>query len=357
VFDVFQLPSDGRPPLCEFVCDLVLRGRRIDTFLEKHLRNYSTFAVQRLIRAGCVTVNDETVPLAYRVHNNDTVRVRLIAPPDRASVAEPLPVEVLYEDPWLIGLSKPPGQISHPGGEFLSHTLVNALQHHLDRQTPLPGLLRPGIVHRIDRQTSGAMIVPKEFYSHRRLTQQFEQRRVSKTYLAIVHGVIESDQGRIELPIGQVPNHRCTLMCCKPNALDPRPALTEFRVLDRFDSYSFVEARPLTGRQHQIRVHFAEIGHPLLADEFYGEFGIIKDGTPFEASEDEDLELEPAQSIWFDPDLPLRRHALHAAALAFDHPVTEMPLLLQAPLPTDLRETLAILRLRNSSASPLPVQT
>jgi len=366
------------PPVCEFVVESFFRGKRIDTFLGKHLRNYSSYRLQRMIQAGCVQVNDVSADVSHRVRPREVVRIRLVSPPDRVAVAEPLPLEVVYEDPWLIAVNKPPGQIAHPGGDFAGKTLLNAIQFHIDQQTPLPGLIRPGIVHRIDRQTSGVMVVPKDHLAHRRLTQQFERREVSKSYMAILRGQLPDDSGSIDLPIGVVPNPTCTLSCAKPIAVGARPARTVYRVLERFPEHTLVEASPLTGRHHQIRIHFAEIGYPLLADEFYDRYGAIKDGTPLELPDDQvpevtgsdgspDAELiEPeivpdddrssevserdrdtptaAGELFYDPSLPLRRHALHAGSLLITHPITGMPLQLDAPLPADMEETLAALR-------------
>ena len=381
------------PPILEFVVESIFRGKRIDSFLERHLRSYTPFQIHRLVRAGCVWINDVEANCHSRLRTAEQVRVRLICPPDRPPVAAPLPVSVIYEDAWLVVINKPPGQMSHPGGMHQSGTLLNVVQHHLDQQTRLPGLLRPGIVHRIDRQTSGAIVVSKNHWSHRQLTVQFEQKLVNKSYRAIVYGRVDADEGRIQLPIGQIPNRTSELMCAKPCARDPKEAETIYRVLERFADYTFVEAKPRTGRHHQIRIHFAEIGHPLLADEFYGAFGEIKDGTPLYAPDvteadsaplsvsdgddalwdrlsageirlklrqagnesraklaasnaDEDDNDEPAESDYCDPLLPLRRHALHAATLSFTHPVSNMPMSFDAPLPPDLSETLEVLRSR-----------
>ena len=352
--------SPAQPHICEFVVESFFRGKRIETFLGKHLRNWSPWRLQRMVQQGCATSNDAPIGCDYRVQPGELIRIRLLSPPDRAPVPEDLPVEILYEDPWLVVVNKPPGQIAHPGGDFTGRTLINALQRHLDQQSPLPGMIRPGIVHRIDRQTSGVMVVPKDHLSHRKLTQQFESRVVSKKYVAIVRGRLAEDSGSIELPIGKVPNPTCTLMCCKPIAVDARPARTDFRVLERFADYTFVEARPLTGRHHQIRIHFAEIGHALLADQFYDHFGIIKDGTPIELpavddalSEAQSLDrraidtendLDSEDSPFFDPSLPLRRHALHASELSIEHPISGLPMTFEAPLTADLAETLLCLR-------------
>ena len=342
--------SHSSIPECEFIVEFFFQGKRIETFLGKHLRNWSPWLLQRMIKSGCVRVNDTPTDCNYRVQPGETVRIKLICPPDRVAVAEPLPLEVLHEDPWIIVVSKPPGQIAHPGGDYTGQTLLNVLQHHLNQQTKLPGMIRPGIVHRIDRQTSGVMVIPKNHLAHRKLTSQFEKRQVSKKYLAIVHGRLSDDSGVIDLPIGKVPNPSCTLVSAKPIAVAPRSARTSYRVLERFENYTFVEARPLTGRHHQIRIHFAESGHALLADQFYGQFGVLKDGTLIELPEwynpnsGAPQPLGPIVEPFYDPALPLRRHALHAATLSIDHPITGQPFTFEAPLPQDMVETLNALR-------------
>ena len=339
---------------CEFIVEPFFGGKRIDTFLGKHLRNYSPFRLQRMLKAGCVTVNNIPAETSHRVRPNELIRIKLLSPPDHVAVAAALPLEVIYEDPWLLAVNKPPGQIAHPGGEFEGKTLLNAIQFYFDQHTPLPGLIRPGIVHRIDRQTSGVMIVPKHHLPHRKLTQQFTRGEISKTYIAILRGRLPDDSGLIDLPIGVVPNPNCTLSCAKPIAVDAKSARTCFQVLERFHDYTLVEARPLTGRHHQIRIHFAEIGYPLLADEFYDRFGVIKDGTPLELPDDEspsveqglndDSALADSTEPYYDPDLPLRRHALHAASIQLDHPIMQMPIAFEAPLPDDMQQTLTTLR-------------
>jgi len=380
------------PLICEFHVEAFVKGRRIATFLARQLRTYTPWRIQRMVQAGCVMVNDIPVDNTFRVKPGERVRIRLASPPDKVAPAQNLPVTVLYEDPWLIAVSKPPGQMAHPGGNYLDGTLVNALQTHLDRQSPQRGMIRPGIVHRLDRQTSGVMVIPKDHVSHRSLTAQFTRKTVTKSYRAIVYGVIRDDSGEIDLPVGTVPNPDCSLMCCKPFAEQTRSAQTLFRVIERFDEYTFVEAQPLTGRHHQIRIHLAEIGHPLLADEFYGPFGILKDGTPMvtpteirsestccghnpskaaashtestgpEMTSVADLIAQPP-SDWtlslrlthLEPALPMQRQALHAARLTIDHPITGRPIGFEAPLPEDMQRTLARLREnRLSNAADVP---
>lgn len=355
------------PFICEFRVEAFVKGRRIETFLNRHLRTYTSWRIQRMLKAGCVSVNDAPAEMSHRVKPGEIIRIRLASPPDKVADVEELPLTILFEDPWLIAVSKPPGQMPHAGGNFLTGSLVNALQGHFDRQSPRRGMIRPGIVHRLDRQTSGVMVVPKDHVSHRDLTAQFTARTVTKKYKAIVHGVLKDDCGQIDLPIGTVPNPKCSLMTCKPFGLAARTARTDFRVLERFAEHTFVEARPRTGRHHQIRIHFAELGHPLLADNFYGPYGVIKDGMPMVADADDEEPVGEEFSIeelmrnpphdWtrsyllpqFDSTLPIQRQALHAAELAIDHPISGMAISFEAPLPADMEAALSALRERELS--------
>jgi 23S rRNA pseudouridine1911/1915/1917 synthase len=336
------------PPVLEFIVEEYLQSKRIETFLVRHLRNYTTYRIQRMIKAGCVFINDCPATIETRVRIGEVVRVVAASPPDKLADAENLPVDIVYEDTWIIVVNKPAGQIAHPAGAFAFGSLESVLQAYLDKRSRQKGMVRPGIVHRLDRQTSGLMVVPKDHVGHRELTLQFTKRTVKKKYIAIVEGSIPDDTGWIHFPIGEVPNPECSLVCSKSFALKSKVATTFYRVLERFANHTLVEANPTTGRHHQIRVHFAELGFPLVADEFYMRFGFIKDGTPLrdpakmtaaELAEEVHL-VEP----FYDTKLPLRRHALHASALAFKHPISKQQLSFQAPLPRDFEDTLTVLR-------------
>ena len=266
--------------------------------------------------------------------------MRLIEPPDKLLPPTPGPLQILYEDPWLMVVVKPAGQITHPAGDYATNSLANVVQHHLDQQTHWRGLLRPGIVHRIDRLTSGVMVVSKEQLSHGLLTEAFMRRKVNKTYLALVEGVIEPNTGLLNKPIGESVDPDSCLMTTHPEARDPRSALTHFKVLERFADHTLVEAKPVTGRQHQIRVHFADLGHPVVEDEFYGSFGWIKkdpDGNPIPC---------PADGRQPTPVALVGRHALHAHRLEFRHPITWEPLSFEASLPDDIARVVEQLRSR-----------
>ena len=317
----------------EFSVASYLRGRRIDSVLARHLRNHTPFRVQRLVRAGLVQLDRQVVDLKTRVYPGQRVRVRVVEPPDKLLTATALPVEILYEDEWLTVVNKPPGQMTHPAAEPRADTLINALQWHLDHQETPRGLLRPGIVHRLDRDTSGVIVTTKHHLAHRNLSIQFQQREVTKTYLALVEGRIRNHTGVIVRDIGHVDDPESILMSAETNARDARSARTDYRVIERFDDSTWLEASPQTGRLHQIRVHLAHIGHPVLGDPFYGPCGQIrqdKQGRP----------LVPVGTCLAEPSLT--RQALHASRLECRHPIDERPMQFEAPLPEDLAQAVGI---------------
>ena len=354
------------PFFAELIVEPFLSGKRIDTFLARHFRNYSSFRLQRIVRAGEVRINDVSANNDSRVYRDQRVSVRLIEPPDRLLPPTPGPLHILYEDPWLIVVVKPAGQITHPAGDYATNSLANVVQHHLDQQTHWRGLLRPGIVHRLDRLTSGVMVVAKEHLSHALLTEAFTRRTVHKTYVALVMGVVAADAGTLDRPIGGLLHSESCLMTSHPDAVAARSARTVFRVVERFADHTLVEAKPVTGRHHQIRVHFADIGHPVVDDEFYGPFGWIKKDregrmipTPAElshpngSSDDEELGSAIPQDL-----LLVGRHALHAHRLEFRHPITWEPLSFEAPLPEDIARAVEQLRSRSpiNQTTPAPVR-
>ncbi|WP_437205769.1 RluA family pseudouridine synthase [Planctomicrobium sp. SH664] len=326
-------------PTFEFTVETELSGVRIDSFLTKHLRNYNSWRLQRIARAGGVTVNEAQVTETDRVFAGQRVRITLWEPPDKLLAPEPLPLQILHEDPWIIVVNKPAGLIVHPVGETQTRTLANALQSHLDQRGPARGILRPGIVHRLDRQTSGAIVTATTHDAHATLSAAFEASRVAKTYLALVEGRVAADRGSMDWAIGRARTGRHVLMSCRADALDRKPARTNYEVVERFADYTLVLARPRTGRNHQIRVHFAQLGHPLVGDEFYETQGRFK---PFHAERAPDDERE------IETGLPIRRHALHAVQLEFAHPVSGHWLQLQAPLTADFAATIAELRSRET---------
>jgi len=332
------------PPFhAEVTVEKYLHGVRIDSFLAKHFRNYTAWRIQRLVRAGAVTLDGVTAETDSRVYKGQLVGIRLLEPPDKTMVAQKLPLEVLYEDPWLIVVNKPVGQVAHPCGNYYDNTLANALQFHFDTQTCLPGLIRPGIVHRLDRLTSGVTAITKEHVAHRNVSIHFQSGKVNKSYWTLVYGNLELDQGAVDLPIGMTPGGQTILMSTAPDAIDARPSRTTFEVLERFGDYTLVRAQPLTGRMHQIRLHMAALGHPVVADEFYGPNGPPPRLVPLEDSDDE---LPPMVNP--NANELIERQALHAHTLRLIHPITGESHSFTAPLPPDMERALRILRDRRA---------
>ncbi|SFH86988.1 RluA family pseudouridine synthase [Planctomicrobium piriforme] len=326
-------------PIFEFVVEPDASGIRIDSFLIRHLRNYSSWRLQRIVREGGATINNAPAEQTDRVFSGQRICVRLLEPPDKLLDPAPLDLEVLYEDPWMMVVNKPAGVIVHPVGEDQSGTLANVLQRLLDERSPIRGLLRPGIVHRLDRQTSGAIAVAITHDAHAALSASFEASRVAKTYLALVEGRVEVDSGSLDWAIGRARSGRHVLMSCRADAVDRKPARTYYEVVERFENHTLVLAKPRTGRNHQIRVHFAALGHPLVGDEFYETQGRFK---PFHA----DIDAETSREV--ETGLPIRRHALHALKLELAHPVSGAWLEVSAPPPEDFQETLRVLRTGDS---------
>ena len=309
-------PSDLiTPPTFAFTVEPYLSGVRIDSFLAKHLRNYTTWRLHRMVSAGMAWVNQIPAAPLQRVFHGQSVGIRLVDPPDKLVDAEPGPYTIQYEDPWLIVVDKTAGMTVHPVGGFQHGTLTQAIQHHLDQQTVVKGLVRAGIVHRLDRMTSGLMVVTKEHQSHRLISLDFQAGRMTKSYVAMVEGRVPFKERTIELPIGRHPDGHTVLMSAKKNARNPRRAKTRVRVLQRRGDTTMVECQLYTGRNHQIRVHLSEIGHPILGDEFYGPCGQL-------------------HSVRRDQPT-LQRHALHAAHLQFRHPILRTDLCFSSSPPPD----------------------
>lgn len=257
-----------------------------------------------MVSAGMASVDDFPADVDQRVFRNQRVAIHLVEPPDKLLDPIDVALSIVYEDPWLIVVDKPAGMVAHPVGEFQDGTLSNALQHYLDQQTVLKGLLRPGVVHRLDRMTSGLIVTAKDHLAHRLLSIEFQQGKLSKSYLALVDGSPEFEQRLIELPIGQRPGGNSVLMSARPDAKNPRPARTKVTVVERRQRHSLVECMLFTGRNHQIRVHLAELGYPIAGDEYYGPRGTIRKSPRFDGD-------EPTEN----------RHALHATSLGFFHPI------------------------------------
>ncbi len=287
-------------------------GERLDRFLAQRLPGLSRSRLQALIRQGRVTANGLAGKPSLRLKRGDGVEV-VVPPPEPVEMApEAMPLEVVYQDRDLLVVDKPAGLTVHPGPGHPSHTLVNALLALCTDLSGIGGELRPGIVHRLDKDTSGLMVVAKHDAAHQSLSRQLKERLVQKRYLALVVGTPHPAQGVIEAPVGRDPHHRQRMAVVEGG----RAAVTPYRVQEVLGEYALVEVRPTTGRTHQIRVHMAFLGHPLVGDQVYS-----RRRVPF-----------------------LERQFLHACFLAFEHPMTGERLEFTSPLPADLAGALAALR-------------
>jgi 23S rRNA pseudouridine1911/1915/1917 synthase len=284
-------------------------GKRLDHVLQSRLPQFSRARLQDWIKHGHVLVNGRGQRASYAVRAADTLEVEPADPAPLRATPEQIPLTVLYEDPDVVAIDKPAGMVVHYGAGVHSGTLVNALLHRFASLSSTAGELRPGIVHRLDRFTSGVLLVAKNDAAHQRLAEQFASRKVEKTYLALVHGNVKQDHGRIEKPITRDPRQRVRMTARLSRG---RAAWTEYRVLRRFPGFTFLEVRIGTGRTHQIRVHLASIGHPVVGDRLYG---------------------APAK-VAGQPALP--RFFLHAHRIRFQQPSTGHPVTIESPLPPDL---------------------
>ena len=331
------------PFTAELTVESYLHGVRIDSFLVRHFRNYTSYRMQRLVRAGQVRIEGVTAETDDRVYKGQSVEVKLVEPPDHLLLPEPRTLEILFEDSWLIVINKPADIVVHPCGNYVTGSLANALQAHFDNQTPLRGLVRPGIVHRLDRLTSGVMVCTKDHLAHRKLSIHFEQGRVLKNYLALVHGVVPDDTGEIDLAIGQWPGGGTIRMSTAVDAVDPRPSRTVYEIVERFERFTLVRAQPHTGRLHQIRVHLAAIGFPVVADEFNSPASVLTLADVHATAGNRHAAGNGSTHTLADEPLLLRQ-ALHAASLRFVHPITREVVTFEAPLAEDLQRTLEVLR-------------
>jgi 23S rRNA pseudouridine1911/1915/1917 synthase len=304
-------------------------GRRLDVYLASRLPELSRTRIQELIDGGQVHLGDRLSRPAYRIAAGDAIAVEVRPRPPLAASPEDIPLELLYEDEDFIVVNKPAGMVVHAGAGARTGTLVNALLHRLGELSRVGGELRPGIVHRLDRGTSGALLVARNDAAHRALADQFRARTVHKMYIALLHGRVARDAGSIALPIARDPRRRAR-MTARLRA--GREARTDWRVLLRLGNFTLVEAAPHTGRTHQIRAHFAAIGHPIVGDPLYGAPERARAGQ----------KLLP----------PLGRVFLHAARLGFAHPRSGQQLEVRAPLDPALREYLV--QLAAALNVPLP---
>jgi 23S rRNA pseudouridine1911/1915/1917 synthase len=303
-------------------------GARLDWYLAQQFSSYSRVMLRKIINAAGVQVDGNRVKAAHKLQAGERITISLPELPREGPQPENIPLEVLYEDEHLAVINKPPGMVVHPGKGHWAGTLTAALQFHFDQLSSAGGAARPGIVHRLDRDTSGVIVVAKTDRAHLRLAEQFEARTTEKEYFAICAGRADRDRDTIDLPIGIHPYQR-ERMAIRRDHESSREAQTFYEVAERFDGFIAFRVRPKTGRTHQIRLHLVTINCPVLCDKQYGGRASITLG---------ELQRSADETVLLD------RQALHARRLKIQHPETGEPLEFEAPIPADLERTLAALR-------------
>ena len=303
----------------EFIVKQEEANKRIDAFLSSKVEDISRTALQRLIEEENILVNNKKTKASYKVQVNDKITLNEQPPKTISLEAQDIPIEIIYEDNDIIVVNKPKGLVVHPANGNPDGTLVNAIMAICkDSLSGIGGEIRPGIVHRLDKDTSGILIVAKNDKSHINMSEQIKNREVKKTYIALVRGIVKENEATINMPIGRSTKDRKKMAVAK----NGKNAITHFKVLKRYDKYTLLEVKIETGRTHQIRVHLSEIGYPIVGDSVYSngknEFGI-------------------------------EGQCLHAKSLEFKHPITNKQMNLEAELPEYFKKTIELLDTRNSS--------
>ena len=324
--DKTQGPDSERGPLTLHVGSSI-KERRLDKYLHGRFSNFSRRFIQDAIKAGSVKVNGKIGKPSLKLSPGDIIDMTLPEPPSKEILPEDIPLNIIYEDSCIIVLNKQSDMIVHPARGNTHGTLVNALSFYSDRLSSGLGEFRPGIIHRLDKNTTGVMVVAKEDAAQWKIAKQFEHRQVNKNYLAIVHGTPELTADRIKVPLGIHPRAR------EKYAIRPdvgKESITFYEVLESFHGFSLLKLTPKTGRTHQIRVHLLYIKHPIVADGMYGGRLVY----PWQLADAEPTVQQPIMS----------RVALHAHTLEFKHPATEKMVKFEAPLPEDMQNFLDMLR-------------
>lgn len=281
---------------------------RIDKIVTYHFSSFSRTEIQQLIKSGHVTVNDQRVKPNYRCQTGDVLSISFPEEETLQLNPENIPLDIVYEDDYLLIVNKPKGMVVYPTDAHTSGTLVNALLHHTTELSRIGGEERPGIVHRLDKDTSGIILIAKKDEVHKRLSEQFKENKVERLYGALVHGDIPHQTGIINAPIGRDPKYRTRMAVLD----DGREAITHFEVIERFGDYTFVECKLITGRTHQIRVHFQYIGHSIVGEQTYINHKTLQTGGQL----------------------------LFAKSLRFIHPITKEQLHFEVPIPTFFQEVM-----------------
>lgn len=295
-------------------------AERIDKYISTVAENFSRSYIQKLIKEHAVLVNQKPVKASYMVSPGDQILLDAPPPKELSALPEPIPLDILYEDAQIIVVNKPKNMVVHPAAGHTTGTLVNALLYHCQNElSGINGVLRPGIVHRIDMDTTGTLVVCKTDDAHAALALQLKEHTITRCYHAIVHGALKEESGTIDAPVGRNPKDRKKMAVVPQNSSSGKRAITHWKVLNYLKGYTYVECRLETGRTHQIRVHMASIGHPLLGDMVYG----------------------PSKC----PIAGLNGQTLHAMTLGFLHPTTGKYIEFMAPLPEYFKNLLTMLQI------------
>jgi 23S rRNA pseudouridine1911/1915/1917 synthase len=297
-----------------FVVSSEEAGKRLDVFIKEKLSDLSRSRIQKLIEEGYVLVNEKASKPSYKVKENDEIKIEI--PPEKELELEPkeVPFDIIYEDEDIAVINKPSGVVVHPAPGHYDDTLVHGLLLRLKNLSGIGGKIRPGIVHRLDKDTSGIMLVAKNDFSHKKLVEAFKEKQIKKTYIAVVYGILKNKKGRIETFIGRHPKHRKKMAVLK----EGREAITLYEIKETLEKATVVVLNPVTGRTHQLRVHLSHIGHPILGDPVYG-------GLKYDV-----------------PRAP--RLMLHAFKISFKHPRSLKEMVFEIPLPEDMQEYIKVLK-------------
>ncbi len=316
-----MMTANTDPGILSFQVNEDDAGARLDAYLAAHIDSWSRARLQRLIESGDVLVNSKLAKASYKVAANDEIEVELTSAP-AAFAPENIPLEIVFEDEHLIVINKPAGLVVHPAAGVPSGTLANALAYHF-QQLSNAGTIRPGIVHRLDKDTSGLLVAARTETAHEALADQFRARQVFKSYVALVYGVIKQPSGRVEQPIARDPRNRTRMAV----VLGGRGAVSLYKIRRSYDSFTLLDVELKTGRTHQIRVHLSWLKHPVVGDELYA------------GGRDNNVQDVPLRA----QIRKLKRQFLHAEQLGFKHPATGAPMKFTVPLPAELQHLLKAL--------------
>lgn len=335
--NIRESSAGSSSPIREMTVPESAQGMRLDLFLTQVTDGYSREQIRKSVQDDNAEVDGHVKRPSFRIKSGQQIRFRVPDPLTDGPVPEAIPLDILYEDEGMVVVNKPPGMVVHPARGNWTGTLTSVLAYHFQSLSDVGGPTRPGIVHRLDRDTSGVIVVAKTNAVHIHLADQWAARTVKKTYLTIAAGRLDHDRDVIDAPIGRHPYQR-EKMAIRESHTTSKPAQTSYEVLERFPRFTFVRVTPVTGRTHQIRVHLEYVGCPVLCDRLYGGRSVITA---------DHLASSAAGGVPPEGKVLLSRQALHAARLELDHPQSGKRMVFEAPLPDDMRGILERLRSDN----------